>query len=609
MSENFKKNLEQELKNLPLSAGVYQYFDKENKLLYVGKAKNLKNRIRSYFTFSPSFGANPKNSLRIQKMILEAVHLEFITTNSEADALILENSFIKQLHPKYNILLRDDKTYPYIYVDFSEEFPRPLSTRKLVKKPKIKYFGPFFKGAKELLNALYFYYPLKQKKTCKTPCIFYQIGRCKAPCAKLITQKEYEKILEQALNALLNPSILIKNLEKQMLFLAENENYEEAAKIRDQISTIKDLEVKIQIDIAKLEDFEIFALATQDGLLSTLRFVVQNGKIIGVNHKITPLKNNEDFDKNEIYKQLILENFNVDTPLIAKEIFVYEDFEDSKILELLLSKRFGKTIHIKSPKIGEKRKICELAYQNALLNIQTHLKNNNFSIQNELKDYFELENIPHCIEVYDNSHLQGVARVGAMICYKLGTWDKKNYRKFHLQSSNDYDQMREVLTRRALSFDKMPPPDLWLIDGGKALLDLAREIVSSSGANIDILAISKEKIDAKAHRAKGSAKDKIHSLKGEFHLSPGDKKLQFLQKLRDEAHRFAISFHQNTKKNQDLQSSKLVNLGVSKASLQKLLNYFGNFNSIYEASFDEIAELTNKKVAQKIKSINMSSKS
>ncbi|WP_276883687.1 excinuclease ABC subunit UvrC [Campylobacter cuniculorum] len=608
MDEDLKKHLENQLKNLPLSAGVYQYFDKENKLLYVGKAKNLKNRIRSYFSFSPKFGVNPNNSLRIQKMISQTAHLEFITTNSEADALILENSFIKQLRPKYNILLRDDKTYPYIYVDFSEDFPRPLSTRKLVKKPKIKYFGPFFKGAKELLNALYFYYPLKQKKTCKSPCIFYQIGRCKAPCAKLISQKEYKKILEQALNALLNPSILIKNLEKQMLFLAQKEYFEEAAKLRDQISTIKDLEVKIQIDIAKLEDFEIFALAFEKNLLSTLRFVVQNGKIIGVNHKITALKNHADFDKNEIYKQLILENFNADTPLIAKEIFVYEDFEDAKVLELLLSERFGKKIHIKSPKIGEKRRICNLAHQNALLNIQTHLKNSDFSIQTQLKDYFELENFPDCIEIYDNSHLQGVAKVGAMVCYKFGTWDKKNYRKFHLQSSNDYEQMKEVLTRRALNFDKFPPPDLWLIDGGKALLDLAKDIVLSSGANIDILAISKEKIDSKAHRAKGSAKDKIHSLKGEFSLGAEDKKLQFLQKLRDEAHRFAISFHQNTKKKQDLQSSKLIHLGVTQASLQKLLNFFGNFDAIYQASFDEIAELTNKKTAEKIKSINMSAK-
>ncbi|HHP5679305.1 TPA: excinuclease ABC subunit UvrC, partial [Campylobacter jejuni] len=255
----------------------------------------------------------------------------------------------------------------------------------------------------------------------------------------------------------------------------------------------------------------------------------------------------------------------------------------------------------KIPKIGEKRRICDLAFQNALLNIEKEQKNHDFTIQKELKSYFELENLPNDIEIFDNSHLQGVANVGAMVTYRINSWDKSKYRKFHLKHKNDYDQMREVLTRRALDFDKIPPPDLWLIDGGKALLDLAKEIIVSSGANVDILAISKEKIDAKAHRAKGGAKDKIHSLKGEFSLSINDKKLQFLQKLRDEAHRFAISFHQNTKKKQDLKSSKLANLGLSSGVMQKLLAYYGNFESIYKADFKDLTMLVGRKAAQKIK--------
>ncbi|RQD69279.1 excinuclease ABC subunit UvrC [Campylobacter hepaticus] len=596
-----ENTLENELKTLPNSAGIYQYFNKEGKLLYIGKAKNLKNRIRSYFAFTPSLHANPRNSLRIQKMIQEAVHLEFITTNSEADALILENSFIKQLHPKYNILLRDDKTYPYIYVDFDEEFPRFEITRKLVKKSKIKYFGPFFKGARELLDALYFYYPLKQKANCKSPCIFYQIGRCLAPCNQAISKEKYHQILNEAVHALLNPSILIKNLEQQMAFLAQNENYEEAARIRDQIAIIKELELKVELDIAKLEDFEVFVLAFEKSMLSTLRFVVQNGKIISANSQITLVKNTIECDKNEIYKQFILENFSIDIPLISSTIYVYEEFEDRMLLEEILSQRFNKKIHIKIPKIGEKRKICDLAFQNALLNIKKEQKNNDFTMQEALKSYFELENLPQCIEIFDNSHLQGVANVGAMVSYKMGVWDKSRYRKFHLKYKNDYEQMREVLTRRALEFDKMSPPDLWLIDGGKVLLDLAREIILSSGANVDILAISKEKIDAKAHRAKGGAKDKIHSIKGEFALSVNDKKLQFLQKLRDEAHRFAISFHQNTKKKQDLSSSKLVNLGLNSRVIQKLLAYYGNFEAIHKANFNELMSLVGRKIAQKIK--------
>ncbi|WP_297447468.1 excinuclease ABC subunit UvrC [uncultured Campylobacter sp.] len=591
--------LEKDLMSLPESAGVYQYFNAEGKLLYVGKAKNLKKRVKSYFSFNP-LRANSKNSLRIQKMISEAAHLKFISTKTEANALILENSLIKQLHPKYNILLRDDKTYPYIYIDLNEKFPRFELTRKIIKKPKIKYYGPFFKGAKELLNALYLYYPLKQKKNCKKLCIFHQISRCSGVCENLISEENYKEILANATKAILNPSILIKNLEQVMLKYAHNENYEEAAKVRDEINAIKALETKVQIDLARLEDFEIFALASENGICSTLRFIIQEGKIISTHSKIHILKEKE-IHTNEIYKQVLLESFNQDSPLVSNQIYVYEDFEDRKLLEELLSERFAKKIHIQVPQKGEKRKICDLAFENALLNINIHLKNNDLGLMEELKHYFELENVPHCIEIYDNSHLQGVAKVGAMVCFKDGKWEKKHYRKFYLQGKSDYEQMKEVLIRRTKDFESLSPPDLWLIDGGKALLDLASSIIKSTGANVDVLAISKEKIDFKAQRSKGSARDKIHSKKGEFLLKTDDKKLQFLQKLRDEAHRFALSFHKNTKKKQDLKSSKLLNLGISDGYLQKLLAFYGDFESIYEANYEELKMLTNAKIAQKIK--------
>ncbi|MBS4275211.1 excinuclease ABC subunit UvrC [Campylobacter vulpis] len=591
--------LEKDLMSLPESAGIYQYFNQEGKLLYVGKAKNLKKRVKSYFSFNP-LRANAKNSLRIQKMISEAAHLKFISTKTEANALILENSLIKQLHPKYNILLRDDKTYPYIYVDLSEKFPRFELTRKIIKKPKIKYYGPFFRGAKELLNALYLYYPLKQKKNCKKLCIFHQISRCGGVCENLISEENYKEILANATKALLNPSILIKNLEQAMLKYAHNENYEEAAKIRDEINAIKALETKVQIDLARLEDFEIFALAIKNGICSTLRFIIQEGKIISTHSKIHILKEKEIYT-NEIYKQVLLENFSQDTPLVSNRIYTYEDFEDRELLEELLSERFAKKIRIQVPQKGEKRKICDLAFENALLNIEIHLKNNDLSLMEELKHYFELENLPHCIEIYDNSHLQGVAKVGAMVCFKNGKWEKQHYRKFHLQEASDYEQMKEVLIRRTKDFESFAPPDLWLIDGGKALLDLACSIIASSGANVDVLAIAKEKIDSKAHRSKGSARDKIHSKRGEFLLKTEDKKLQFLQKLRDEAHRFALSFHKNTKKKQDLKSSKLLNLGISEGYLQKLLAFYGDFESIYKANYEELKMLTNAKIAQKIK--------
>ncbi|MCW0227438.1 excinuclease ABC subunit UvrC [Campylobacter lari] len=593
--------LENELKTLPNLPGVYQYFDIQGKLLYVGKAKNLKNRVRSYFNFTPNLCPNPNNSLRIQKMISQTYHLEFVTTKSEADALILENSFIKQLHPKYNILLRDDKTYPYIYIDLNEDFPRFEITRKIIKKNKIKYFGPFFKGAKELLNALYLSFELRQKKSCKELCLFYQIKRCKGPCEQKISKQEYEKIVQKATQALLNPLSLIKNLENKMLEYAKNENYEEAATIRDQIKTIEDLSVKIQIDLAKLEDFDVFAIHHEANILSMVRFVINNGRIISSNHKVLTLNHQDEFDLNAIYKQYILENYTQDSPINSTRIYTHEEFEDMNLLQNLLSERFSKKFHLKTPKLGEKKALCELALENAKINTQKHLRSDDYLFLKELKEFFNLQNYPNYIEIFDNSHMQGEANVGALVAYKDGKFDKSSYRHYHLSYKNDYDQMLQTLSKRALSFDKNPPPDLWLIDGGDALLKLANDIIKSSGANVDILAISKEKIDAKAYRAKGSAKDKIYTQEGKIQLSTDDKKLQFLQKLRDEAHRFAISFHQKTKRKQDLQNSRLIQLGISQGYIKKFLDYYGSFDEISKASFDELKTLSNTKIAKLIK--------
>lgn len=683
---SFKNSLEIALKNLPESPGIYQYFNASNRLLYVGKAKNLKHRVRSYFSFSSQnsqdlkvqkneqnyqnsqdfilakneqissdFDAikseqnlsnlanlnsqkneqisqnfntsnsqktkqnfskksanyeqknasnfssnlvpNPRNSLRIQRMIAETSRLEIITTSSEADALILENSFIKQLRPKYNILLRDDKTYPYIYVDLSEDFPRFELTRKIIKRAKVRYFGPFFKGARELLNALYLNFTLRQKKACKKACIFHQIGRCEAPCEEKISKKDYDKILQSAINSLLNPHLLLRNLENKMQIFAKNESFEEAARVRDMIKVIRDLEVKIHIDIAKLEDFHVFGLACERGILGLTRFVVQEGKIISANNKIFTLQSDADF--NELYKQILLENFSVDEPLNSTQIYILEDFEDRALIEEILSKKFGKKFKISVAKIGEKRRICELARANAVQNIKNQNTQNQAFLRT-LQDFFELENLPENIEIFDNSHMQGVANVGAMVFYAHGEWDKSRYRRYHLTHTNEFEQMKELLTRRAKDFEILAPPDLWLIDGGEVLLNLAKNILEKVGANVDVMAIAKEKVDAKAHRAKGGARDILHTSNGAFALNLGDEKLLFMQKLRDEAHRFAISFHQNTKRKADLQSSKLRTLGVSDGQISKLLKYFGSFEAIYKASFEELKNATNSRIAEKI---------
>lgn len=600
-----------DIASLPNSPGVYEYFDENGKLLYVGKAKNLKNRVKSYFSFTPNLAPNPALSARISNMISKAKKLEFIITQSESDALILENSFIKQLKPKYNILLRDDKTYPYIFVDLNADFPRFEITRKVIKGKNIKYFGPYFRGAKEILDALYRQFALIQKKSCikaKKSCIFYQINRCLAPCEGKISTQIYAKIVQNAIKAIQNPEILLPFLNKLMQNYAKSQNYEEAAILRDQIAVIKSMKIKAQVDLARLENFDAIAIKIANNIISCVIFNIRSGKISNSNAQISHFQSQNSNDKgeiNEIYKQIILKTYPPNSPVNSSKIYVYEDFEDKKIVAEILSKRHLQNFQIIVPKIAQKRKICDIAYKNCEISIQKYLKNSNFDILQRVKSAFDLTNMPYRIEIFDNSHMQGVANVGSMVAFENSNFDKSGYRHAHLQSKNDYDQMKEFLTLRAKRFEKLSPPDLWIIDGGKALLDLATLIIQSSGANIDVIAISKEKINAKARRAKGGAKDKIYTQNGIFNFEESSEILQFIQRLRDEAHRFAISFHQKTKRKLDLNSSKLKNLGISEGNIIKLINFYGSFEKIYDASFDEISALTNKSVANKIKNFDI----
>ena len=592
-----------EIRSLPAAPGVYQYFDAQNRLLYVGKAKILKNRVKSYFSFTPLLAPSPKVSARIRKMISEAVHLEYIVTNSEADALILENSFIKQLKPKYNILLRDDKTYPYIFVNLNDEFPRFEITRRVIKGANIRYFGPYFSGAGELINALYLNFNLVQKKGClkdKKACLFYQIGRCDAPCEGKISSEDYAKILKDATAALQNPSLLIPRLNELMINFANAENFEQAAAVRDQIETLKNIQTKVEVDLARLEDFEAYAVVSAKNMLCAARFSVQGGKINGVKTTVAALKDGDKDSINEAYRHVILESFPQDQPVITSKIYVFEEFEDAALVEEILNDRHGRKFSISRPKIGEKRKICEIAAKNAEVSVDKYLKTHDDVILELIAEYFSLSHVPYVIEAFDNSHLFGEATVGAMVRWSHGAWDKDGYRRMHLSAKNDYDQMREQLTARALRFDKLSPPDLWVIDGGEALLNLALEILASSGANVDVIAISKEKIDAKAHRAKGAAKDKIYTQNGKFTLNADDKKLQFFQRLRDESHRFVINFHRKTRRKEELASSRLKDAGISAGSVAKLVKFYGTFDKIRDANLDEVARVTNKSVAQKL---------
>jgi excinuclease ABC subunit C len=469
-------NLLNQIKSLPSLSGVYKYFSADNRLLYVGKAKNLKSRVKSYWRFTPHLLPNSNLPIRTIKMLEETSRLEYSITKSEKDALILENSLIKKLNPKYNILLRDDKGYPYISIDNSLDFPRFEITREVKKGKDISYYGAFPNGGRVIFDAIYELFPLVQKKSCisgKKSCLFYEIGRCLAPCEGKVTPLEYGEVIERAKSALKSRAILVEMLEEKMLKLSMEERFEEAINIRDTIETIKKVDMQ------------------------------------------------------------------------------------SKTIEEKIELRLFRT--------------------------------------------FDLNSVPYRVEVFDNSHLMGVSTVGGVVVWNRGRWERSSYRRYKLSAEDEYGQMREMLTRRVKKFNSEKRPDLWVIDGGDTLLQLALKILDEVKIELDVIAISKEKIDFRTKRAKGGARDIIYTKSSVFEFKVRDKRLQWVQRLRDEAHRFALSYHKMSREEESMRSSLLEKKGIGEVTVRRLLNYFGTFKAINSASFDEISVASSKKVAKILK--------
>ncbi len=594
--------LEQTLRQLPTQAGIYQYFDKNGRILYVGKAKNLKNRVKSYFTFTPHLQPNKKLSERIVSMLKQATSLEYIVVNSEHDALILENSLIKQLNPKYNILLRDDKTYPYIYIDTAQPYPRFDITRKVLKSKTIQYYGPYSVGARDILDSIYELCKLVQKKgslSSQKLCLYHQINKCLGPCELPVSKELYDKELSFAKKLILNKKLLISHLQKRMEIYAEQMRFEEAAELRDRIEKISRSQIHSEIDFASDENYDIFAIEHTQTQAVVVRLFMRHGKIISSSHSFTQL--HHGFDLNELYTRALSNFYTQEKPPLCVPILLAHNFDDFEVIQDHISKVFGKKAQLLIPQRGKKKELISLALINAKELLKRNAQQQTSTIYPEIQKLFELEKLPLRVEVFDNSHMAGVAPVGAMIVYDNGTFDKKSYRTYHLQAKDEYAQMRETLTRRVHSFEKNPPPDLWVLDGGATLLQLAKNILLSVGVTLDVIAISKEKVDAKAHRAKGKANDIIYTSEEKFLLKNNDKRLQWVQNLRDEAHRSAIAFHKKTKLKQDQESKLLTLHGISQAKIIKLLNHFGTFEEIKNLSFEAISEVLNQKDAKIIK--------
>jgi excinuclease ABC subunit C len=589
-----------QIRALPHQAGIYQYLDEKGRILYIGKAKNLSKRVKSYFNLTPELSPKTTLSLRIQKMLSEAVGLHYIIVANEHDALILENSLIKQLKPKYNILLRDDKTYPYLYVDLEEPYPRFELTRKIIKGKSVRYFGPFSVGARDILDSLYELLKLVQKKSClkgKKACLFYQMDQCLAPCEFSISREDYLPLVMEGIEWIQNKHRLIKQLEVKMEFYAESLRFEEALVLRDRIERITKSELTSQIDLASTENYDVFAIAVNETRACILRLFIREGKVASTTHDFLPIT--PYFSLDEAYERTLIEFYGNEKPPIVAPVLTAHPFESSDWVKEHLTTLFGKKAHLETPQRGGKKELIDLAMTNAHELLRTPQPSNE-TLLVQLQTLCHLDTLPGRIEVFDNSHHAGAATVGAMIVYEDGHFDKKGYRTYHLNSRDEYGQMSEMLRRRIEGFTDNPPPDLWILDGGSTLRTLAIDLLNSHGIHLDVIAISKEKIGGTSHRAKGSARDILHTGEETLRLESSDKRLQLVQMLRDEAHRSAITFHKKTKLKQDQSSKLLMVHGISQGKIHKLIEYFGTFEAIGKSDFETLCELIGEKDAKNI---------
>jgi len=592
-------NIEEELGKLPARPGVYIMHDENDTIIYVGKAVILKNRVRSYFREST------KKTVKIQQMVAHINWFEYVVTDSELEALVLENNLIKEHQPKYNTLLKDDKTYPYIKVTTGEDFPRILFTR-LVKSDKSKYFGPYtsatsVKDTIELLKKRYGVRncnrTMSEAKGLGENCLYYHIHRCSAPCMRKITKEDYGDKVAKALDFLNgNYRPLLMELKSEMERYSEEMEFEKAAEVRDLIFSVRQVCQKQKITDTQGEDKDIIALARDDSSVIIQVFFVREGKIIGREHFY--MKNTEDTTDEEIVKSFI-EQFYAGTPFIPKEIIVPSELEDQELLESWLSMKGERAVHITVPKKGKKEKLVELAEQNAKIVLNQDIDKikkeeaRTLGAVHEIEDLLGIDGLSR-MEAFDISNISGFNSVGSMVVYENGKPKKNDYRKFRIKTvdgPNDYASMKEVLTRRFThgmeeqknaggKFNRFP--DLLLMDGGRGQVNIAEEVLLSLGLNIPVCGMVKDD----NHRTRG-----LYFQNEEIPISKASEGFKLITRIQDEAHRFAIEYHRSLRSKGQVHSilDDIPNIGETRR--RALMKYFESIEDLKKASEDELKEI------------------
>ena len=611
-------NIEEELKKLPSKPGVYLMHDEKDAIIYVGKAISLKNRVRQYFQSSRNKG--PK----IEQMVTHIARFEYIITDSELEALVLECNLIKEHRPKYNTMLMDDKTYPYIKVTTGEPYPRVLFSRML-KKDKAKYYGPYtsagaVKDTIELIHKLY------KIRTCRRvlprdigkdrPCLSYHIHQCDAPCQGYISQEEYGENIAKVLDFLNgNYAPLLKELEEKMQAASDGLEFEKAIEYRELLNSVKQIAQKQKITNSDMEDKDIIAMSA-DGWDAVVQvFFIRDGRLIGRDHFY--LKTYDGEPKSAILSSFI-KQFYAGTPYIPRELMLECEVEDHELIEQWLTARKGHRVYLRVPKIGEKEKLVELAKKNAALVLgqdRERIKREEgrtIGAMKEIADILGMHGIQR-IEAFDISNTNGFESVGSMIVYDHGKPKRSDYRKFKIRTvkgPDDYASMREVLTRRFThgmeesrelkeqgrpeelgSFTKFP--DLLMMDGGRGQVNIALQVLDELGLSIPVCGMVKDD----NHRTRGLYYNNV-----ELPIDRNSEGFRLITRIQDEAHRFAIEYHRSLRSKEQVHSVLDDIEGIGPARRKALMRRFQSLEAIREADVDTLADVPsmNRSAAEKV---------
>jgi len=599
-------NIEEELKKLPAKPGVYLMHDDKDEIIYVGKAISLKNRVRQYFQSSRN------KSSKIEQMVSRIHRFEYIITDSELEALVLECNLIKEHRPRYNTMLKDDKSYPYIKVTVNEAFPRVMMTRNM-KKDKSKYFGPYTSGlaVKDTLELIHKLYKIR---TCnrnlpkdigkERACLNYHIKQCNAPCQGCVTQEEYMESIHKIIDFLNGRyDEILKNLEKQMYEASACMEFEEAKEYRDLINSIKHISQKQKITSEEQEDRDIIAMASdsEDAVIQV--FFVRGGKLLGREHFHMRIGSQDE--QGQILSGFV-KQYYAGTPFIPKELFLQEHIEDMELLEEWLTAKRGQRVYLKVPQKGQKEKMVELARKNAELVLaqdKDKIKREEQRTRGALGEIEELLGLSHIsrVEAFDISNTAGFESVGSMVVYEDGKPKRNDFRKFKIKNvkgPDDYASMKEVLTRRFThgldemrtleeknissdmgSFTKFP--DLIMMDGGKGQVNIALEVLDELRLDIPVCGMVKDDF----HRTRG-----LYYNNEEIEISRNSEGFKLITRIQDEAHRFAITFHRDLRGKKQVRSVLDDIPSIGPARRKALMKHFQSIETIKEASVEALKE-------------------